>query len=204
MKNESNNITNYKKINMKIPNNNTNNIIYIINKNPKTNLLFYNNNNNNNKQSIINNRVKSISNDKNNLNQTKIKKRNNQGSNLMNPSMSNNNILKTTRENKYKELNLLRNILKNNIRNNNNFNLKSSKNSSLNNKFYLRESPFSRNKRHISIDENHSGNKINKNESMTKLGFLYIENIKKGIIKEIHIKNFSQILNINFSKTIKK
>ncbi len=38
---------------------------------------------------------------------------------------------------------------------------------------------------------------------MTKLGFLDIENIKKRIIKEIHIKNFSKILNINFSKTIK-
>jgi hypothetical protein len=36
---------------------------------------------------------------------------------------------------------------------------------------------------------------------MTKLGFLDIMNVKKKIVKGIHIKNFSQILNINSSKT---
>jgi hypothetical protein len=190
----------------------TNNIIYIINQNPKftTNLTFYNNNNNINnnnnniniKQTVIHNRVKSTSNHKdNNQNKTKIKKRNNQGTNLINPSMSNTNILKTAREIGYKEINLLRNTLKNNLRNNNNFNLNSSKNTSINNKFYIRENSFSRNKKHISIDENNSDQKLSKNESMTKLGFLDIMNVKKKIVKGIHIKNFSQILNINSSKT---
>ena len=115
--------------------------------------------------------------------------------------MSNTNILKTAREIGYKEINLLRNTLKNNIRNNNNFNLNSSKNTSINNKFYIRENSFSRNKKHISIDENNSDQKLSKNESMTKLGFLDIMNVKKKIVKGIHIKNFSQILNINSSKT---
>ena len=216
IKNTSN-ISNCKNISMKNSNNKvTNNIIYIINQNPKftTNLTFYNNNNNNInnnnnnnnniniKQTVIHNRVKSTSNHKdNNQNKTKIKKRNNQGTNLINPSMSNTNILKTAREIGYKEINLLRNTLKNNIRNNNNFNLNSSKNTSINNKFYIRENSFSRNKKHISIDENNSDQKLSKNESMTKLGFLDIMNVKKKIVKGIHIKNFSQILNINSSKT---
>ena len=119
----------------------------------------------------------------------------------MNPSMSNNNILKTAREIGYKEINLLRNTLKNNLRNN--INLNSSKNSSINNKFYFRENSFSRNKKHNSIEETNS--KISKNDSMTKLGLLDLVNVKKKIVKGIHIKNFSQILNGNSIKTnIKK
>ncbi len=240
---KNDNIENNKKINIGKNYNSkiTNNIIYIINQNPKftTNLTFYNNNNNNNninnnnnnlnninnnnnnnlnninnynnnnnfnnnntnKHTFIQKKYKSISNPKEyNPNKQKIKKRNNQGSGFMNPSMSNNNILKTAREIGYKEINLLRNTLKNNIRNN--INLNSSKNSSINNKFYFRENSFSRNKKHNSIEETNS--KISKNDSMTKLGLLDLVNVKKKIVKGIHIKNFSQILNGNSIQTKRK
>ncbi len=159
------------------------------------------NNNNTNKHTFIQKKYKSISNPKEyNPNKQKIKKRNNQCSGFMNPSMSNNNILKTAREIGYKEINLLRNTLKNNIRNN--INLNSSKNSSINNKFYFRENSFSRNKKHNSIEETNS--KISKNDSMTKLGLLDLVNVKKKIVKGIHIKNFSQILNGNSIQTKRK
>ena len=215
---KNDNIENNKKVNIgkNLNSKITNNIIYIINQNPKftTNLTFYNNNNNNlnsnnnntlnsnnNKHTFIQKKYKSISNQKEyNPNKQKIKKRNNQGSGLMNPSMSNNNILKTAREIGYKEINLLRNTLKNNIRNS--INLNSSKNSSINNKFYFRENSFSRNKKHNSIEETNS--KISKNDSMIKLGLLDLVNVKKKIVKGIHIKNFSQILNANTIQSNRK
>ena len=65
----------------------------------------------------------------------------------------------------------------------------------------------SRNKRNGSSDNNkHSSNSsikhnvISKNDSLTKYGFMDVVNVKKKIVKGIHINNFSKIFNVNVSQ----
>jgi hypothetical protein len=71
----------------------------------------------------------------------------------------------------------------------------------------------SRNKRNCSNDNNNNNNNnknssnssikhniISKNDSLTKYGFIDVVNVKKKIVKGIHINNFSKIFNMNVSQ----
>ena len=197
-----------------------NNIIYIVNQNPfPTNIHFYNNNINqivsNNdlnlnrphssrtsfsKNSIDNNnktKKKNKINYQYEINKNKIQKRNQ--SSVINSG--NNNLLKTLRDKQFKEIHVLKNSLKSldkkdgNSTSNNIF----SKNENI---FNLKQNCVSRNKKVENYVKNiNSANKDNNNDSLSKIGFLDVVNIKKSKIKGIQIKNFSKVFNINLSQS---
>ena len=197
-----------------------NNIIYIVNQNPfPTNIHFYNNNINqivsNNdlnlnrphssrtsfsKNSIDNNnktKKKNKINYQYEINKNKIQKRNQ--SSVINSG--NNNLLKTLRDIQFKEIHVLKNSLKSldkkdgNSTSNNIF----SKNENI---FNLKQNCVSRNKKVENYVKNiNSANKDNNNDSLSKIGFLDVVNIKKSKIKGIQIKNFSKVFNINLSQS---
>ena len=197
-----------------------NNIIYIVNQNPfPTNIHFYNNNINqlvsNNdlnlnrphssrtsfsKNSIDNNNKTKKKNKINyqfEINKNKIQKRNQ--SSVINSG--NNNLLKTLRDIQFKEIHVLKNSLKSldkkdgNSTSNNIF----SKNENI---FNLKQNCVSRNKKVENYVKNiNSANKDNNNDSLSKIGFLDVVNIKKSKIKGIQIKNFSKVFNINLSQS---
>ena len=197
-----------------------NNIIYIVNQNPfPTNIHFYNNNINqlvsNNdlnlnrpyssrtsfsKNSIDNNnktKKKNKINYQYEINKNKIQKRNQ--SSVINSG--NNNLLKTLRDIQFKEIHVLKNSLKSldkkdgNSTSNNIF----SKNENI---FNLKQNCVSRNKKVENYVKNiNSANKENNNDSLSKIGFLDVVNIKKSKIKGIQIKNFSKVFNINLSQS---
>ena len=202
-----------------INNTNVNNIIYIINQNPKftTHVNVYNNTARTNRKTVSsaksrsNPKSSSISKEKKKekipftfntsnkgfiSNKEKIKKRN-----VSATFVSANSALKTAREIGYKELNLLKASNKNKkddiaiTSRNYNYNYK------YNN--YLKsknDNKISRNVRNSSNEKNSSSkNYVSRNYSLTKLGFIDAVNVKKKI-KGIQIKNFSKVFNVNLSQ----
>ena len=197
-----------------------NNIIYIVNQNPfPTNINFYDNNIN---QIVSNNDInlnrahssrtlisKNIL-DKNKIkkyynmnykdikiNKNKIQKRNQ--SSVINSG--NNNLLKTSRDIQIKEINVLKNSLKSfdKKEGNNTSNNTFSKNENI---FNLKQNCVSRNKKIENYHKNiNSANKENNNDSLSKIGFLDVVNMKQNQIKGIQIKNFSKIFDINLSQS---
>ena len=202
---------------------NVNNIIYIINQNPKftTNVNVYNNTARTNRKAVSS--AISRSNPKSSTvlkekkekipftfhttnkgfiakkkidNKEKIKKRN-----VSATFVSANSAIKTAREIGYKELNLLKASTKSKkddiaiTSRNYNYNYK------YNN--YLKsknDNKMSRNVRNSSNEKNSSSkNYVSRNDSLTKLGFIDAINVKKKI-KGIQIKNFSKVFNVNSSQ----
>ena len=205
----------------------TNNIIYIINQNPfPTNINFYNNNinqifSNNNininkpnssrtlisKKTNINSKKKNNDNgsskekkDNNLNNKNKIQKRNQ--STIINSAS--NNLLMTSRDVHYKEINLIKNSLKgkrdkSNKNNNSTYNNKNKDDVKINLK---QQSSVSRNKKLENYNQNgYSINKGSESDSLSKVAFIDVIHMKKNIIKGINIKNFSKVFNVNISQS---
>ena len=207
----------------------TNNIIYIINQNPfPTNINFYNNNinqifSNNNininkpnssrtliskkNQTNINSKKKNNDNgsskekkDNNLNNKNKIQKRNQ--STIINSAS--NNLLMTSRDVHYKEINLIKNSLKgkrdkSNKNNNSTYNNKNKDDVKINLK---QQSSVSRNKKLENYNQNgYSINKGSESDSLSKVAFIDVIHMKKNIIKGINIKNFSKVFNVNISQS---
>ena len=205
----------------------TNNIIYIINQNPfPTNINFYNNNinqifSNNNininkpnssrtlisKKTNINSKKKNNDNgsskekkDNNSNNKNKIQKRNQ--STIINSAS--NNLLMTSRDVHYKEINLIKNSLKgkrdkSNKNNNSTYNNKNKDDVKINLK---QQSSVSRNKKLENYNQNgYSINKGSESDSLSKVAFIDVIHMKKNIIKGINIKNFSKVFNVNLSQS---
>lgn len=198
--------------------NNVNNIIYIINQNPKftTNVNVFNSTTRTTARRVISS-IQSRSNSKKSSSisrktitqkipfQTITNKTLTKNSNIHKRNFSNfinNNGLKTARDIGYKELNILKSAAQKNnhkdeaytSRYNYNYN------NYLKNKNDMQK--ISRNIRNSSNEKStHSNNKnyISRNDSLTKLGFLDSVNIKKKI-KGIQIRNFSKIFNVNLSQ----
>lgn len=201
---------------------NVNNIIYIINQNPKftTHVNVYNNTARINKKTVSSAKSRSkpksstVSKEEKEIpftfhatnkgfiakkkidNKDKIKKRN-----VSATFVSANSAVKTAREIGYKELNLLKASTKSKkddiaiTSRNYNYNYK------YNN--YLKsknDNKMSRNVRNSSNEKNSSSkNYVSRNDSLTKLGFIDAVNVKKKI-KGIQIKNFSKVFNVNSSQ----
>ena len=198
---------------------NVNNIIYIINQNPKftTNVNVFNttakatrkvissiqSRSNSKKSSSINRKTqnipfqfsKTITNKTLSKKNTNVHKRN--ISNFIN-----NNGLKTARDIGYKELNILKAAAQKN-------NHKEEAYTSRYNYKYSNKNDIqkiSRNVRNSSNEkstQSNNKNYISRNDSLTKLGFMDAINIKKKI-KGIQIKNFSKIFNVNLSQVQSK
>lgn len=198
---------------------NVNNIIYIINQNPKftTNVNVFNttakatrkvissiqSRSNSKKSSSINRKTqnipfqfsKTITNKALSKKNTNVHKRN--ISNFIN-----NNGLKTARDIGYKELNILKAAAQKN-------NHKEEAYTSRYNYKYSNKNDIqkiSRNVRNSSNEkstQSNNKNYISRNDSLTKLGFMDAINIKKKI-KGIQIKNFSKIFNVNLSQVQSK
>ncbi len=194
-----------------------NNIIYIVNQNPfPSNIDFYNNYinkkvSNNNDINLNRPHSSRILNSKNNSdNNKKIKKNNN--INYKNIKINNNKIQKRNQSSviNYGNKNLLKtsrdiHVLKKSLNTlekkegNNTSNNIFSKNENI---FNLKQNSVSRNKKIENYNKNiNSVNKENNNESLSKIGFLDVVNMKQNKIKGIQIKNFSKIFNINLSQS---
>ena len=131
------------------------------------------------------------------INKNKIQKRNQ--SSVINSG--NNNLLKTSRDIQIKEINVLKNSLKSfdKKEGNNTSNNTFSKNENI---FNLKQNCVSRNKKIENYHKNiNSANKENNNDSLSKIGFLDVVNMKQNQIKGIQIKNFSKIFDINLSQS---
>ena len=111
----------------------------------------------------------------------------------------------TTRDSGYKDINILKNTLRT-IGKSDNLNMNNNNNDTSNNivnnkkKINSKQCSVSRNKK-VENYNNISMNKISRNDSLSKLGFLDVVNMKKRVIKGINIKNFSKVLNVNLSQS---
>lgn len=203
--------------------NGVNNIIYIINQNPKftTQVNVYNNldtskikkriatsarsSNSHKKQSVHISSTKTNAKKMDNSNKNKVKKRNISSSISYhhNINSSYGNAIKTAREMGYKEINIIKSSIipkKNVIKQTEGLTARTSRITYP--KQQNNEVKISRNVNNESKNGNSSAKNgfISRNDSLSKLGFIDAVNVKKKVIKGIHIKNFSKIFNVNLSQ----
>ena len=204
--------------------NGVNNIIYIINQNPKftTQVNVYNNldtskikkriatsarsSNSHKNQSIHISSTKTNATIMDSSNKNKVKKRNISSSisNHKNINSNYGNAIKTAREMGYKEMNIIKSSIippkKNVMKQTEGLTARTSRINYP--KQQNNEAKTSRNVKNESRNNNSSTKNgfISRNDSLSKLGFIDAANVKKKIIKGIHIKNFSKIFNANLSQ----